>query len=62
MSTNAEIIDTATTQLMEYFGEILVAKGIDKAATATDLFEEFSDYLKSSLTPENDTPQKEWAT
>jgi hypothetical protein len=62
MTTNADIIDTAVADLASYFGEILVAKGIDKAATATDLFEEFSDYLKSSLTPENDTPQKEWAT
>jgi hypothetical protein len=53
MSTNTEIIDEAVSYLAKHFGEILVTKGIDKNATAANLFESFSEYIKLNVTPQS---------
>jgi hypothetical protein len=49
------LIDESVSQLAGYFTEILMTKGIDRNATAAELFESFADYLKSEVAT-GDTP------
>jgi hypothetical protein len=59
MSINANLIDQATSQLAEYFVDILADRSqVNKSAALTELFEDYSAYLKANaVTPENDNPQ-----
>jgi hypothetical protein len=51
MMAHDSLIDESVSQLKSYFTEILITKGIDKNATAAELFESFGDYLKAETAP-----------
>jgi hypothetical protein len=46
---NPTIIDEATEQLAEYFGDILADDTIDQPAAMTKLFKQYGDYIKANV-------------